>query len=62
MARLARHGGERRLPRQSAALPPPHSLVLQGQLLLQLLLLRLQALHLHLPVHHVPLQGREPPR
>lgn len=23
MARLARHGGERRLPRQSAALPPP---------------------------------------
>lgn len=58
-ARLAR--GERRLPWTLTALPTLHSLVLQVQLLLQLLLLRLQAFHLHLLVHHAPLQVREPP-
>lgn len=46
---------DRALPQHS------HSLVLQGQLLLELLLLRLQALHLHLLVHHAPLQLGDPP-
>lgn len=41
--------------------PDSHSLVLEVQLLLQLLLLGLQALHLHLLVHRAPLQLREPP-
>ena len=61
MARLAWHRGGRRLAWELAALPALHSLVLQVQLLLQLLLLRLQAFDLHLLVHHAPLQVREPP-
>ena len=53
--------GERHPPWTLAARPALHSLVLQVQLLLQLLLLRLQAFHLHLLVHHAPLQVRELP-
>lgn len=60
-SRLAWHRGERHLAWKLAALPALHSLVLQVQLLLQLLLLRLQAFDLHLLVHHAPLQVREPP-
>lgn len=61
MARLAWHSGERTPALEVGSPATPHSLVLQGQLLLQLPALRLQALHLRLLVHHVPLQVREPP-